>query len=69
MCLKCEDATSVGACNDNSAASQQLCEGNEDTCWFRITYEKDGTEKTVNAGCKASQACKDADCEAKGSEC
>merc|ERR1719197_1183293 len=57
MCLKCEDATSVGACNDNSAASQQLCEGNEDTCWFRITYEKDGTEKTVNAGCKA---CKDA---------
>merc|ERR1719197_1255548 len=45
MCLKCEDATSVGACNDNSAASQQLCEGNEDTCWFRITYEKDGTEK------------------------
>merc|ERR1719229_790806 len=59
-CLKCENAASVASCNDGTPASVDICEGNEDVCWFRITYEADGTEKTVNAGCKSSQACKDA---------
>ena len=53
-CYKCDNEASVSACIDD--ANKQSCTGNESVCWFRITYEEDGTtEKTVNAHCKSAQ--------------
>ena len=55
VCLTCnhDGLNAIADCVTSNVLD--TCEGNENVCWYRVTYEDNGDAKRLEGGCKSDQ--------------